>query len=660
MSSKVNAQKHTPNTEVSSNEGILTDVFPGDSSAQVETKPPVSDAVPKQKKRRRTFSCSTCRKLKTKCIYGAGARVCDRCSRLRLDCSLPPSLRPDDHIHVAPIIEGRTSRSNSMTSTTDNLDARLNRIEQAIEGFSGRMEQLLEPHNEANTEDIRNIDSLAPLNVIKQIQSKFEVPDRSAFDEACDEFLTFFVEHESLCLSLAQNFLETAHLWIVPGGISAIDRDYAMKHPFISCVYLLQALRFDSVYEKQRKILMSICSRITSAAALAAPLPDHDIEAICYVCLYMLSKGALSFDPWILSSVGINHCLLSLDLSAIRSNAQAGIFTHDDLFHLRIFNALCCVNYQNAIGFGRPTFIDPVITQIRKYSVDYPAATVGDAIKLAEIELYELLYKLLPAAPTFTGDRVLTFTAIEDWRGRWDRIIAKDASKVLSFGDHFANIMLSRKVVDKQDSNSAVACNTAYHHSVRTLQMVLDLAQSFFKGCTTFQLNQMVYACVTLFDYMSVMDPGERNMTLNLISKVYWHLNKVGESSNVATTTIANIVKKLVELATNNESLQYEKTDGYVGDGSITEKYVRERHFKRRDSQQQRTLAPEDLPPREQQHRSSLLRLSPRTYSFQSPQSTVRSTQSSTQEFQLPDVANFKSFEDFYFDIFSDLPNATQ
>ncbi|KAG7799970.1 hypothetical protein KL929_000886 [Ogataea haglerorum] len=112
------------------------------------------------------------------------------------------------------------------------------------------------------------------------------------------------------------------------------------------------------------------------------------------------------------------------------------------------------------------------------------------------------------------------------------------------------------------------------------------------------------------------MGADERKMSLNLISKIYWHLNQVGEKMNDATDTIAKIVRKLVDIANETQS-QAPKA--------------------RKPSQNSQTLSVADLP----QQVAEQLRIPAQPYSLPGH-----------AELRLPDVAAFDNFEDFFKDLF--------
>ena len=242
----------------------------------------------------------------------------------------------------------------------------------------------------------------------------------------------------------------------------------------------------------------------------------------------------------------------------------------------------------------------------------------------------------------------------------------------------------------------SVAHEQACKYSFCIIKLFLSLPKDSIKGSPLFLFCEIVYACVSLFDFRESMNMKKQKASLSAISKVYWHLNKAGEGINVATESIAGLVRKLVELANNHEKLKYEEAASFVGSGSITETYIRKRHIKRRDSQQQRHLSVEDLPAlvREKRRRSSLhfegtkkglqlkqcatdssldrngalqnvrsanvspkygkTRLLDSMLLEEQPESGDADVLAGDNDIIIPDVTNFRSFEEFFYDIFNE------
>lgn len=456
-------------------------------------------------------------------------------------------------------------------------------------------------------------DLTAPLNLIDKIQATLlQNPSgnaaKSDFVQATEKFVEFYLKNELLCLQLSKEFLEISHFYIIPGGISGIDRDYVLEHPFISCVFVLIAMMVSKEYKntEMQKEVHYLLKNIVASINEKDPLSDHDIESILYVCMYAIGD----YNKWILSASGLMHYFESIDTRGIIERVvNDNVYLDDDLFHLRILNALSACHLQTAIGMGRSIMIDDTWWKVHRLTVIFPNATVGDAIQVAQLDLFKMLVRNLKNVDYFykfkyfdamnSGEYIFTPSDLKDWRKKWDRIISKDVSKISSYSYYFAYILLARKFIDLfSNSNKdrlAIAFNTASHYSFELLKNFLDSKADFIKGIPSFQLNQVVYACFTLFEYLGFMIVDERKRTLSIISKTYWHLNMMGQELNDATGMIAQIVKKLVEMANKNQVLNITTIPdkGFIGTGSITRTSM---YKNRKNSQQQKKLSREDLP----------------------------------------------------------------
>lgn len=336
------------------------------------------------------------------------------------------------------------------------------------------------------------------------------------------------------------------------------------------------------------------------------------------------------FDNWLLSTSGLMHYFVSIDSRSIIDRVvNDNIYSDDDLFHLRILNALSACHLQTAIGLGRSIMIDDNWWKVHRLTVIFPNATIGDAIQVAQLDLFKMLSKILKepeylneniffeSLEIINSENIFQYEDLKKWKKKWEKILSKDISKISSYSYNFAYILVARKFVDLNNNNNIsnnnnsnsnnnnnnnhnnnklnIAYNTALHYSFKLLKNFLDSKADIIKGIPSFQLWEVVYACVSLFEYLGNLTLLERNKALNMISKTYWHLNKMGQELNDATGTIAEIVKKLVEMANNNQVLHLttNQDKGFIGTGSVTKTNM---YMKRKNSQQQKKLSPEDLP----------------------------------------------------------------
>lgn len=70
-----------------------------------------SMGVVPQKRKRKTFSCASCRKLKTRCDFEPQFGKCHRCNVLKLDCSLTYERR--DEIESAVLEQEENNNNNN-------------------------------------------------------------------------------------------------------------------------------------------------------------------------------------------------------------------------------------------------------------------------------------------------------------------------------------------------------------------------------------------------------------------------------------------------------------------------------------------------------------------------------------------------------------------
>lgn len=604
----------------------------------------------KTRKKKKIFSCDECRKGKTKCDPEPNG--CRRCTRLRLECSNrginsnimsssnsisggnSGDIEPSDSINNVSLANLEIeNRLKSLESVISGFDTKFNKLISAISGnvnnhnnfsqfhqnspsninggsnnasplfnhsYSNSLNPLFENNHSDNLIGNNNTllpicESIAPLSIIKDIDSRLfqRVNKYDPFKQACDEFLDFYFHHEELCLSLAKSFLDISHFWIIPGGITEIDRYYVNSHPFITCVFVVLAMCFDENfnYIEEQKTLFSLTTKLMGIALITEPLTDHDIEAILYISIYNIARKPKQqeFDNWLLSGHAIKHSMLSFDIKNIKHRVQnLKIYNDDDFYHLRIINALCSSHFQNAIGTGKPIMINQSYFDVHNLTILFPNTTVGDAIKVAELDLYYLLSKKLNNYSYFQssnniqfGDDILIFRDIDEWKNKWEKVSDADASGMLTFAYNFSITLLSRtyiKLVQQSpknvitNKNLAKAANTCCQFSFETLEKFAGLEVKLIRGCPKFQLAQIIFSCINLLDFLEVMKPNEKQMSLSKISKVYWHLNAIGEKKNDATDTVGRIIRSLTEKFDhlNNENYSSSSSSSAAPDGQTS------------------------------------------------------------------------------------------
>lgn len=624
---QVNVAKPQTNNDL-----FLTDILDTPTSISLVDNNPKPDfkislnsqpTVSKPRRKRKTLSCEVCRKAKVKCRF-LQKDVCERCDRLRLSCN---SKVTDIDTSKVQNIEGSLEVLANNVSNLFNLHTQ-NII--MFDQISKRLDALEAKNLESVKDDISlpsREDELAPSVLIEKVRSallqKPNMEEKTKFEIACDLFIHFYSEHEKICLDLSKEFLDISHYYIIPGGISIIDKKYVCEHPLITCVFVNIALMLSADY-KNSQIHLEICSilkKMISCINEDSEISDHDIEAILYACMYDIG----TFDKWILSSIGIMRYFLSIDASKIIKRVGSGIFTDDDLFHLRIFNALSACHLRIAIETGRSAMYDENHWLLHETTVKFPNATVGDAIQVAQVELFRLFTKVLEQQNKFfidsfnfefDGSNVLRCKRLEEWRTKWEKIIDKDVSRICMYSYLFICVLMIEKY---QHLRKEKVIMSSIHYASYVLILFTSTTSEFVRGLPMLQINGIVYVCVVLFKDLEFMDIQTREATIKLIFRTYWNLHKMGQKTNDAIATIANIICKLVELAQQNRKLSLlsvqeddvsglsnntsntasgkEETRDFVGSGSVTNSVKYMGHDrKRRKSQQQTKLSYEDLP----------------------------------------------------------------
>lgn len=608
----------------------------------------------KPKKRRKLYSCDKCRTSKTRCVVTPGAAKCDRCESLKVDCALPgrgvagesnDSSQGNNNNNLArdnkdSVVDAKLDQLHDKVDSIlslqrdtilfyQNLVGKLNNqidFQQNIHScsngsndlaqlsilndstninqlatfnFESRTSSFLENSNPSHQLPIRE-DLSAPFNLIKKTKETLFESDNTEeivdeFKVATDGFVNFFNDHRSLCLNLSREFLEVSHYYIIPGGISIIDRAYVLEHPFITCVFVLismmrsKAFKNSDIQIQLHKILKKILSNIN----YNKPLHDHDIEAILYICIYDVGD----FDKWILSSLTIMNFFKSIDIHAIHERVVINkSYSDHDLFHLRILNSSLSCHLQYAIGLGKPILFEN-LWGVFNLTIHFPMATIGDAIQVSQLELFKVLNNILNDNNKdfdnyqLIENNILEFDSLNNWNEKWDKILKKDVSKITSYSYYFVNILISTKLIKSNDGK-----NTESHYSFKLLKNFLESDSNLIKGLTSFQLNQIVYSCIILFRNLNDINLlQQKRETLDIILRTYFNLNKLGQEMNNATMAVAQVIKKLFELGIKDKDLELndESNEGFIGTGSVRKQ---EMYLHRRDSQQQIRLSRKDLP----------------------------------------------------------------
>ncbi|KAL3232111.1 hypothetical protein RNJ44_04027 [Nakaseomyces bracarensis] len=470
-------------------------------------------------------------------------------------------------------------------------------------------------------------------------------------------FQNFYIQNKSLCHSLSKEFLMRSHFWIIPGGIKEIDEEYARKHLFITSVFTIIAMSFadNEKYSKEQEILYPLVERLlTNTLTMFEKLTDYDIEAVLYCSMFNISRKAkryrqLKYNSLVLTNFALYSLLHIVDFYEIKDRVNGGVFDMTDLYHLRILNSLTACHLEYSISSGQIWEQDTAVKEFNNLVVKYPQANFADDIKVSEISLNVIvnaifmdfrnyLHKYMVKYSVNDNEnekQLIIFEELDIWLNDWEELLTKDGAGVLLFTYDFYHIMICRSFLsnNKIDINrNPIFCDnilfTMKEHAFSLLRGFLRLPPSLIKGAPIFTTYELVYACLSLCDYIHLFDQTERQHVLSQCTRVYWHLSTIGEKMNEATDNVGTIIKSIIE-----SSKRFVNREKNQANNSVIE----------------------------HQHKSA-----------SSPASSIVSLQSNNNNnnntpsdrisvvTQIPDVDQYDSFEDFFKGFFNNLKPSTQ
>ncbi|CAI4791017.1 AMM_1a_G0047610.mRNA.1.CDS.1 [Saccharomyces cerevisiae] len=708
-----------------------------------ETNSPKNNGNKKPRKKRKTFSCDTCRRVKTRCDFEPFIGKCYRCNVLQLDCSLARNkdneilntLREDgllkkinsinhnlgsfSHLNADSPNESQSSFEKNGTVNFDNymIDKRLSSLEEHIKSLHQKMDLIITTAKMSYNsdikgpgDDIQNVDfssnktydsrltsgsetirktgeyrkenlflngfklKESPLKLLHDIDERLfpsKATSKAAklagqqrpYAVARVNFLHFYENNQELCHKLAKEFLVRSHFWIIPGGRKEIDVEYAHSHLFITSVFTIIAMSFadNDKYAAEQEILYPLVERLlTNTLTMFEKLTAFDIEAILYCCMFHISRKAkryrqLKFNSLVLSNFALNSLLHVIDFYQIKDRVLVKeVYNPEDLYHLRILNSLTACYLEYSISYGDIREQDDMLKEFNKLVAKFPQANFGDDIKISEINLGDIVNGIFinlknyfaQCLDDFNNDRyggnadtfIFVFPELNYWLKNWEELLAKDGAGVLLFTFDFYHIMICRTFITEFSSTLKsnqrflkLILNTMKEHSFSLLKGFLRLPPTLIRGAPIFTCHQLVYACLTLCDYLYWFDSSERQRVLSLCTKVYWHLSTIGEKMNEATDNVGKIIKSIIDTSKtriNFGSLSKENSDNdkmstnannYTGVGNL------------------HAAKPATSPTNVGTLHENL----------------------SSSHFMIPDVDQFNSFEDFFQDFFDSLkPNS--
>ncbi len=674
-----------------------------------------SVGVVPQKRKRKTFSCTSCRKLKTRCDFEPQFGKCHRCNVLKLDCSLTYERR--DEIESAVLEQEENNNNNNDDGGgdlgKDKTGVIKNDTIQDIHDIKTKLDKLYDvlvldkdikqipKKSNSDYEYFKGMKSKvnyldnsinnAPWNVINRIDFKLfkKFKKYEFFEKLCkEEFLQgFYFENQDFCLKLANNFLTKAHFWIIPGGLTKIDSNYILKNPFISSVFILISLNFDHQEiiktlneDELQKKLFWIVRKLLGLSMTITPLSDHDIEAILYCSIYNIARSKSEQQPqldnWNVSGNGIKQMMILTRFNELEKRVkQFKVFDLVDLFHLRIWNSLCISHIQNSIGMGRPFVMSEDYFKICELILQYPQINIEDQVRFAELQIskkcfdmfYEsdLMLEVIRLDQFIIVDeefKVIELAGLKEWFHQNEVLIDQDISNVLMFCYEFYHIILTKRIISSFGSGQGhhdsdfrvvkfqkIGLNSIIYYSHGIINRFLKLKSFLIKGSPNFILNLIIYTSLTLYENLNQMQLQTKNLSINLITKIYWRLNQIGEMKNDATDTVGKIIKNLVldNLGPTDPSSTVNINSNSGGDkfGKLVIEEDQDFEYEPLHDDVNHGYSNDYNVFRNQQQQMSSMR------------STTSTTGSVTEQnnglFEIPDVGKFDTFEDFFRDMFT-------
>lgn len=760
ISSRVGSYKDL--LSISSEKNSVTD----NESKQNSTKRP--------RKKRKVFSCETCRKFKTRCDFEPLVGKCHRCSVLDIHCSLSEErkdeiviaieknpLKPSDEIDAvnADVIYEpdskniQTNESNKGENPlTLRLNERLKHLEDKVTSLNDKLDLLLlmqgassattsakeilsnsighdntnEDPNDLNLVNFQNNISQPdhsptisntrqdgfsefyklkepPLKIINDIDerlfplavtSKKEAMEREQRPSAVAriEFLQFYEKNSSICLTLCREFLVRSHFWVIPGGIKELNDEFVRNHLFITSVFTIIAMSSsdnEKYYELQEVLYPLVERLLTNTLTMFDKLTVHDIEAILYCCMFHISRKAkrhrqLKINSMLLANFALFNLMNNIDFYKLKER----VFIHEeynptDLYHLRVLNSLTACYLRYSIAYGSMATQDKMLKEFNNLIAKFPQANFGDDIKLSEINLSDIVSaifidfetyfnrfsnKLSGEHEQFDQKKLLVFPELNYWLKNWEELLAKDGGGILLFTYDFYHVMICRsfltEFLDRIKENPQLLTSiifTMKEYIFSLLKGFLRLPSSLIKGAPILTTNDMIYACMSLCDYLNWFEPSEKQEVLSICTRVYWHLNTIGEKLNEVTENVGKIIKYIITTAKNRANMgqfapSFIDISTFRHDTkSISDENIRENIEDKSVSDPIIKSSPEQ----------KIVNINKSDDTIDSPkmlksQSEANLQYKSGSQFSMPDVDRFNSFEDFFQDFFNHLKPATQ
>ncbi|KAL5601028.1 hypothetical protein BROUX41_005857 [Berkeleyomyces rouxiae] len=419
------------------------------------TAPGTAGDQPKQRRRRRIFSCESCQRLKCRCDYDSNLQSCRRCQLLRIRCSrqdqdrLEPLPRPpvagqasEDRIRALEDALAETQAMvKKLSSRFLNMPLDVNDIDDespSAQAVDTGPERISDPADHAI--------SSAPVVVIRELGSRWAMANRKRKEYAMFDIVAAQLVDAKTAEELIQTFFEfrgqVYHLDI-PHGVSS--ETLRVQSPFLHSVCCLYAMTYvpdlyatslhQRVYEKVRLSLGQIL--------LTSPLHLEEIQGI-----FLMSNNATApsengpeyIDSWMLSGYCAEQAMLCISFSTIVNNIKAGQTTAEDRAAIRLWATICVHHLRWAATTGRPSVIPERYIEQCNTLLSFYEATMQDGMLLAEIMLYAVLFQKLGHRPHM--DASGTCLTFDPWKRKWSHLLSLQTASMLQIGYNIACLTL--------------------------------------------------------------------------------------------------------------------------------------------------------------------------------------------------------------------------
>lgn len=500
-------------------------------------------------------------------------------------------------------------------------------------------------------------------------------------------FLHFYERNKALVHKLVKDFLVTSHFYIVPSTMKEIDENFAKNHLFITSVYSIIAMSSadnDEYGKKQEELYPLVERLLTNTLTMFDKLKAQDLEAILYCSMFHIARKAkrhrqLKFNSLILSNFALFSLLNNFDFDGIKNRVNNLQYNTTDLYHVRLLNALTACNLEYSLIYGTISPKDDTVQELNILVTKFPQSNSADILKLSEIDMGNIVIAIYGNFQTYFQRffdvnitlnkqsgfdlKILEISELCQWLRDWNEVLEKHNGGILKFHYHFYHIMICRSFLNEflNEMNDCPSflngvIHTMKYHATSLLVEFLKLPPKLIKGAPILTTNELIYTCMTLCDYLYWFDVLERQEILNMCTKVYWHLNTIGETLNEMTENMGKIIKSIIDTtrsqASNLNPPPLSILKLHSKDESTRTPVTASTPLAPITSRIKKPIDHSIAAPAAVVQRVSSSVTSTSSHELSQPPTAINGL--------LPDVTNFNSFEDFFQDFFDHLKPTTK